>query len=200
MSDTGSRPFVCAVCMQKFTRPDSLARHARKHGQEVRRNALSPVCEPRNNDSLPLIPSEERGPTESTSLRTYDSNGAYQDISQNILLDDDPFVSLNWPDSAELLDSILSADFTSLPSLEVLPSQSLVRGAQALDSLPVSPWLASDMDNHESYNGNHAVQGLSQIINSSVCRFVSVLRGVITSAVSRRHIRSPEYRIHQRFP
>jgi hypothetical protein len=83
-------------------------------------------------------------------------------------LDPEPFISLNWPDSEDLLNSILSTEFTTLPSLEILPSQSIVRRAEESDSQPVSPWLTTDPSRGSLHGGNHAVQNLSQIINSLV--------------------------------
>ncbi len=92
----------------------------------------------------------------------------YQAVPEMSPLEDEPFVSLNWPDSADLLNSILSAEFTTLPSLEILPSQSIVRGGEELESHPVSPWLTADSDQDSLHGGNHAVQNLSQIINTLV--------------------------------
>jgi hypothetical protein len=83
-------------------------------------------------------------------------------------LDQEPFISLNWPDSEDLLQSILSAEFTTLPALEVLPSQSIIRNALELEPHPVSSWLTSDSKQEHLHGGNHAVQNLSQIIKSMV--------------------------------
>ncbi|ETI26008.1 hypothetical protein G647_02785 [Cladophialophora carrionii CBS 160.54] len=82
-------------------------------------------------------------------------------------LDHEPFGSLNWPDSEDLLNSILSAEFTTLPALEVLPSQSIVCGTTDLESHPVASWLTFDSNQDHLHGGNHAVQSLSHIINST---------------------------------
>lgn len=107
--------------------------------------------------------SAEPASNQSTS---YLPAGEYQSTPE-ISLENEPFVSLNWPDSADLLTSILSAEFTTLPSLETLPSQSIVRGEQELESQPASPWLTKDMD-RGLHGGNHAVRNLSHIINTLV--------------------------------
>ncbi|KIW65493.1 hypothetical protein PV04_07750 [Phialophora macrospora] len=90
----------------------------------------------------------------------------YQEVEGGMALDQEPFISLNWPDSEDLLQSILSAEFTTLPALEILPSQSIVCSALELESHPVSPWLNSDSSQEHLHGGNHAVRNLSHIINS----------------------------------
>lgn len=88
------------------------------------------------------------------------------EVRDDTLLDTDETFSLNWPDSADLLNSILSTDFTTLPSVEILPSHAIVQGGSEL--APVSAWLTSDASPGQLHGGNHAVQNLSQMINSLV--------------------------------
>jgi hypothetical protein len=169
--DTGARPFACNVCNQQFTRPDSLVRHRRRH-EETFSNAHTLAPEPRASTEVHASHLEaESSAHESQSpsqSRGYIPNSTYQVGLDEVSLDQEPFSSLNWPDSEDLLNSILSAEFTSLPSLEVLPSQSFVRGTEDLTSQPVSPWLTADLDQSQVHGGNHAVQNLSQMINSLV--------------------------------
>lgn len=114
-----------------------------------------------DNGQAPVMPSLNEP-------STYPPVSEYHSATQGLPLENESFVSLNWPDSADLLNSILSAEFTSLPSLEILPSQSLVRGGQELESQPVSPWLTPDTNQGQVHGGNHAVQNLSQIISTLV--------------------------------
>lgn len=90
--------------------------------------------------------------------------------SADMVLDNEPFQSLNWPDSADLLSAILNAEFAALPTLETLPSLSLVQGSQEVDFQPVSPWLTADSADNQNilHGGNNAVQNLSQIIETLV--------------------------------
>ncbi|KAJ9610536.1 hypothetical protein H2200_005313 [Cladophialophora chaetospira] len=166
--DTGSRPYVCETCSQSFTRPDSLARHKRRH------NEIPPdaVAYEHQVDKSRLVPESDpvaRPPSEAISTLQTGMNApesTSHDMLEEMSLDQEPFISLNWPDSEDLLNSILSAEFANLPSLEVLPSQSMVRGAQESEQQPVSPWLTSDASQSQMHGGNHAVRNLSQIINS----------------------------------
>lgn len=86
------------------------------------------------------------------------------EIHNESLLDPAEAMSLNWPDSADLLTSILSADFTNLPALEALPSQAVAPTES--QSTPLSPWLTTDGD--RQHRGTHAVQNLTQMITSLV--------------------------------
>ena len=170
--DTGSRPFVCESCDRHFTRPDSLARHAKRHQHEASKgiapysslsNTPQPAPETRNSFTKP----QDIEYTFSTETPSSAANAEFQ---QDNGLSDESFPSLNWPDSTELLNSILSAEFMALPSLEMLPSQSIVRGGSVMDEEPVSPWLTSETDQGRTHGGNHAIQNLSQIINTLVRR------------------------------
>lgn len=91
-----------------------------------------------------------------------------QDIMDEMSIDQEQFISLNWPDSEDLLNSILSTEFANLPSLEILPSQSIVSGAPVIEVPPASPWLTSNSSQSHVHGGNHAVQNLSHIITSLV--------------------------------
>ncbi len=116
---------------------------------------------------------------------------------EDMSLDQEPFISLNWPGSEDLLNSILSAEFTTLPDLEILPSQSIIRGAEEPYPEPVSPWLPPDTSMH---GGNHAVRNLSQIINSLVEHLGPFAKHTLTIQVRRCYFDSAESRAHQRLP
>ncbi|KIX02970.1 uncharacterized protein Z518_06520 [Rhinocladiella mackenziei CBS 650.93] len=183
-SHTGSRPFVCERCNRSFTRADSLARHARRHPSEASRNtprappgrSTTPRPERTNTVPPPHNASDPTVPSESSS-NPYEPISDFQTTSEAASLDNDPFGSLNWPDSANLLTSILSAEFTSLPSLDGLPSQSVFRGGPELPSDPVSPWATLDMDQSLLHGGNHAVHHLSQMINTLSADVTSEAQG-----------------------
>ncbi|KIW10484.1 hypothetical protein PV08_11448 [Exophiala spinifera] len=85
-----------------------------------------------------------------------------REMHNGSLFDSTEAMSLNWPDSADLLTSILSADFTNLPALEALPSQTVAPTESQSDHL--SPWLTTD--GNTQHRGTHAVQNLTQMINS----------------------------------
>jgi hypothetical protein len=83
---------------------------------------------------------------------------------------DDPFFQLTWPDSEDLLQSLLSTDFSTWqPPLETLPSHSIAaNGHHASEEQVRSPWLAIDGAGNTAHSGNNAVRDLSRIITSVV--------------------------------
>ena len=104
-------------------------------------------------------------PNENTQL---DAALSDFDVPQNIQLGNETFSSLNWPDTTDLLNSILSAELSTLPPLETLPSQSIIEGGRGFHEASISPWLTSEVDQLQQHGGNDAVQSLSQIINNLV--------------------------------
>lgn len=108
---------------------------------------------------------------------------------------------LTWPDSADFLQSLLSADFgTWQPPLETFPSQSILGNSHlASERQSRSPWLATDSTGNTVHSGNDAVRDLSLIITSLVSYLAShsafqdheaQLRLLIYTAVRRRGFRS----------
>ncbi|KEF60853.1 uncharacterized protein A1O9_02415 [Exophiala aquamarina CBS 119918] len=97
---------------------------------------------------------------------------------------DDSSNYLNWPDSTDLLQSILSAEFVNLPSLELFPSQPMLPSA-ALPSDPSRNSLGLSLrDQHSPWlGGENVVQNLSQIINNTSTDITSEAENIgITSA------------------
>ena len=88
---------------------------------------------------------------------------------------DDPFFQLTWPDSEDLLQSLLSTDFgTWQPPLETLPSHSIIANGQHASEVQVrSPWLATDGAGNTGHSGNNAVRDLSRIITSVVSHLLA---------------------------
>ena len=143
--------------------------------------------------TAPLAPSTASYPGQARN----DAPGTTsQDMLEGMSLDQEPFISLNWPDSEDLLNSILSTEFVNLPSLESLPSQYIVRGDQQAEPQPVSPWLTSDSSQSHVHGGNHAVRNLSQMINSMVDFLCLVVEHLLTVQVRRCHIHCSESRAH----
>ena len=87
--------------------------------------------------------------------------------SPDLGLNDTSMLPLNWPDSEDLLNSILSSELMSLPTLEFLPSQPVIhREPLPIENLPSSwPLLGSDRGR---VDGLHAIQDLSHMINTTV--------------------------------
>ncbi|KAJ9619097.1 hypothetical protein H2204_012808 [Knufia peltigerae] len=117
---------------------------------------LDLTLEAANADASSLPPStDELAP----SISTYTPMA---DIHNESLLDPAETMSLNWPDSADLLTSILAADFTNLPALEALPSQAVAPTES--EHTPLSPWLTADGD--KQHRGTRAVKNLTEMITS----------------------------------
>ncbi len=179
ITDTGSRPFSCEVCARKFTRPDSLARHTKAHARDAGNPGPSRTADCLEDDAplfasgsghsipawqsaanLALGPSSESFPPSYSPLPDFEH-------AADINLEDEAF-SLNWPDSTDLLNSILSAEFCALPSLETLPSRPIVRKGQRPDEQFDYPGLTSDSAQADSHGGQEAVHNLSNIIKTLV--------------------------------
>jgi hypothetical protein len=119
----------------------------------------------------PFLPINAQSTVDDTSTQSagYMATAEMLPTSDDMGVVDDSSNYLNWPDSADLLNSILSAEFVTLPSLEILPSQPMLRA----ESPPAatshsSPWLSLRDQQSSWLEGENAVQSLSQIINNSV--------------------------------
>lgn len=176
-----------------------MARHRRRHTEST--TTTYSAAQSNRLDDGPLAPQPDTAvaPPPIAQTRVQPPDPASQPLLGEMSLDQEPFISLNWPDSEDLLNSILSAEFTSLPALEILPSQSIVRGAREPDPGPASPWLTSNI-NQRVHGGNHAVRNLSQIINSLVCRPGRPPEQRLTIQVRRYYFDSSKPRTYQCLP
>ena len=179
---TGSRPYTCNQCSRGFARQDALLRHQRRyaHGGLHPSSASQPLS--------PVIggsePSSKDGPDhDKHSVRkantAMDRTSPVAEVtsSSHIGIDmptetspsaqDDHFFQLTWPDSENLLQSILSSEFSTFPPLDIFPSQPIVRTGAVTEDQAVSPWLTSIQTSAQGHGGNSAVQNLSQIITSA---------------------------------
>lgn len=136
--DSGSKPFACPSCRRQFSRQDSLSRHIKLHRQP--NQPLDPVTEglaPQGHvlesEHRPTLSDAGHAPLRQPSgaeMRTLepvaDSINTLSDLRENnsitIPTNHDGDVHLTWPDSEDLLQTILSADLESwqLP-LDLLP-------------------------------------------------------------------------------
>ena len=103
--------------------------------------------------------------------RAHYGQGEYNDRIETTGLDlaDEAFLPLNWPDSEDLLQSILSSEPTALLPVDLLPSQPIIPSTQAAKEQLESPWLTNRDYPTRSQGSRFAVQNLSQIITSEVC-------------------------------
>jgi hypothetical protein len=187
-TDTGSKPFSCQQCHRQFSRQDSLARHAKLHQQNARtssRNlsALGTATSPPNTmsrsgtDASNGAPSLSAGTSESlhaspreatpTTLSQQSSTNHPLDSALEPLLEAD--MQLTWPDSEDLLQTILSSDLSSwtMP-LDILPFPQYSPVAVQNTQLPLGL--------HESHDpsmdgGSQAVRYLSQMITTLVSHY-----------------------------
>lgn len=180
-ADTGLKPFSCDQCGQQFSRLDSLNRHSRRHttpptrrqdqriegARHTLRSALSSERERFN--SFPVVDAPSMVGDGYAESASYMSTAGLHPASDTMVVPNDSSDYLNWPDSTDLLQSILSAEFVNLPSLEILPSQRV----PPPESLPSetshsSPWLHPRGQQSPWLGGENAVHHLSQIISDSV--------------------------------
>lgn len=180
-ADTGLKPFSCEQCGQQFSRLDSLNRHSRRHtalptrrqnqriegARHTLRSALSSEHERFN--SFPVVDAPSMVGDEYAESASYLSTTDLHPASDNVLVPNDSSDYLNWPDSTDLLQSILSAEFVNLPSLELLPSQRLSPpGSPPSETSHSSPWLHPRGQQSPWLGGENPVHHLSQIISNSV--------------------------------
>jgi hypothetical protein len=188
LSDTGSKPFSCWKCLRSFSRQDSLARH-------IKRDAHARTAESDLSGASDALPDHLASATLSANPQNYlfqDSGDAalprvleqqdqhLQDrLTSNNTIDnwmpggqgaDDPFFQLTWPDSEELLQSLLSANYSTWnPPVETLPCQPITANEnQSSEGQARSPWLANDGVDNTGQSGSNAVRDLGRIITSLV--------------------------------
>lgn len=87
----------------------------------------------------------------------------------------DQLLQLIWPDSEDLLQSILSAELGPWPLLETLPSHSILMSGHQTAEQVTSPWLTPSGVEGGYHGGSHAVRNLSQIISNLVGSLLSLL-------------------------
>ena len=171
---TGVKPFVCTSCDHHFSRQDSLARHQQRSGHGRSNddsNVSRAVTPPSANDNWQWTDGEEAA----SSLTFFNSTGGQphhgtDQVHQStdpVPMDPDiydPFLQLTWPDSEDLLQSILNNSIDpTVPNIETLPPQvPPTVGSEASRQVP-SPWLPQD-DVGRPREGSEAVRNVSQII------------------------------------
>ncbi|KAK5051905.1 hypothetical protein LTR84_002708 [Exophiala bonariae] len=182
IADTGVKPFTCEKCGQQFSRLDSLHRHSKRHPAQLGQYQSQPTETSSPILHQGLLDTQEKA----YSLPHIDvqssRNDAYTDpppASDNLLVTNDTSDFLNWPGSTELLQSILSAEFVNLPSLEILPSQ-MMRSTEspATESNPTSPSLNLREQQSPWLGGQNAVHHLSEIINTTSTNVTSEAQSI----------------------
>ena len=179
---TGSRPHTCVQCNRGFARQDALLRHQKRYAHGgLHPSSTSQLLSPVTEGSTP---SNKNGPDHYRhSARQINTaidgifRAAEATSSSHIGIDmptetppfthDDHFFQLTWPDSENLLQSILSSEFSAFSPMDIFPSQPKVRSGAAPEDQAVSPWLASIQTSAQGHGCNSAVQDLSQIITSA---------------------------------
>lgn len=179
--DTGAKPFTCENCGRDFSRLDSLNRHGQTHSKDRSASSSNGLLDigPDASSTIVAMGGEQTPVTMSflaappipstmpiDSVSFYGHSGSDQ-TSPDLALGDTAMFTLNWPDSEDLLNSILSSDLMSLPTLDALPSQP----ANHLEPLPVdnlpSNWLLLGSDRGGA-DGLHAIRHLSHMISTTV--------------------------------
>ena len=176
-ADTGLKPFSCERCGQHFSRLDSLSRHTKRHtsgsqGTDGTRHTIDTIVSSEQERATSFHSID----TQSTVEETYTPGATYLPATDLPISDEmvpgDSSNYLNWPDSTDLLQSILSAEFVNLPSLELFPAQPMLPAAALpADATHSSP--GSNLGDQQSpwLGGENAVQNLSQIIKNTVRQF-----------------------------
>lgn len=171
---TGVKPFACSACDHRFSRQDSLARHQQRTGH----GRASDGYDASRTTSLPSVHqnmewADSVGPA--TSLTFFDATvgGADHQADQIHEITDsgpmnpniyDPFLQLTWPDSEDLLQSILNNNIDpSAPYIETLPPQIPPSANSEASRQAVSPWLPQDGAGRPR-EGSEAVRNIRQII------------------------------------
>jgi uncharacterized C2H2 Zn-finger protein len=191
--DTGLRPFSCPRCNREFSRQDSLARHFRSHSrvqghaeQAIGTVSASRPCrwvsDPSGSCSADLDSQSPLGEAQIELLEHQASNAVPPTneataLTEQAFVDNstDPFLQLTWPDSEDLLHSILSANLGPWPqSWEAVPPQLILATGNQGSGQVQSPWLTSATDGSTDHAGNHAVRNLTQMITSLVSQCTAI--------------------------
>lgn len=175
-ADTGAKPFACHTCGRRFNRLDSLSRHERVHARADAQQRSS-------RDSWQSVSATADFAIQFTPLQL-DDNSYQADIGLAPMMVDPAFseatgtddfgMTLEWPDSEALLQSINSYNWTSLalppgsnpagPSPPVLPQPGTAFSTGSTGDHPCneSQQLSPDDGSRE------AVQSLSSLVTNLV--------------------------------
>jgi hypothetical protein len=93
--------------------------------------------------------------------------------------DDDNLFALNWPDTEDLLQTILSSELAALPRLDVNQDATLPPMMATPQGESLSPWVDRNAATEpDEQGGSAAVSNLSQIITEEVGgHFTKIVRG-----------------------
>lgn len=169
---TGAKPFACNACDHRFSRQDSLARHQQRtgHGREGgNRNVHGAFPPPTTHENADWAEETATSLTffDSTDGQSHHQADQIQEITDSGRMDPtiyDPFLQLTWPDSEDLLQSILNNGIDpSAPYIETLPPQVPPSADSEVSRQAVSPWLPQDNAGRPR-EGSEAVRNISQII------------------------------------
>ena len=105
----------------------------------------------------------------------------------------------NWPDSEDLLQSILSADLSSWAPLEASPFPPPTSDPLVPLQTVLSPWTQS-ADDSQPHGGEEAVHDLSRMIKRVVRELLPKYESLLTWKVHRRHNRSSIHRTDGKLP
>ncbi|KAL6408732.1 C2H2 type zinc finger domain protein [Ilyonectria robusta] len=153
---TGLRPFACTHCRRRFGRQDALTRHQRRygHGESSTVSTGTARCE-----LSMLETSHPSGRDESITPVQAQGISSSATAEEGLAMTDDQFLEINWLDSEDLLQTILSSEF---PDVSV---SHFISSGQAASGQPATPWLASNDGLSEGRYS--AVQNLRQIITAA---------------------------------
>ncbi|KAI0136210.1 C2H2 type zinc finger domain protein [Xylariales sp. AK1849] len=203
---TGAKPFACASCGRQFARADSLTRHVRIHGK----------TESNQQAALPISPQESEAVDETRSLQQpldHGINSYYEGSHPTAsaatagnftfpapLAEYDS--NLEWPDAEQLLQTIVSSDWSSLTLPPGANSDSQLELAPPSD-IDIDPRLQEHPDHAATSNGSHmAIRSLSNMItnvSNHVTTAVEMLPG-FTSAFLDNCLQTYFIRVNPMFP
>lgn len=182
--DTGSKPFLCTICQKRFSRGDVLNRHVKGHRGPARApgdDVLQVQAESTSTSTLDVAPSTLASIGHSVSPITRDACNAHGVTNpghipiQSVIQPDGHFSqdqlssSLLWPDSAELYESLVSAE-----------GMSWVQGIPGLTPAPEG--ILGPESNRENISANHTVEdGLAAAEDGH--RAVHAINGLLTKTV-----------------
>lgn len=183
--DTGSKPFLCTTCQKRFSRGDVLNRHVKGHRGPARSPGDDVLQVQANStaSALNVAPSAFASIGHSASPMTSCAGNAQFHHSGHIPMQsgiqpDEQFhqrhlsSSLLWPDSAELYESLISAEGVSwgqgipglTPAPEAIPGSESHGGNVSADQTGDDE-LAAAEDGHRAV---HVINGLlTQTVRSS---------------------------------
>ena len=164
-SHKGDKPFVCNDCGSQFTRPDSLSRHFKRSGHSGRHlNRPNAEQSPPQSDEWAWNGNRTIRESVLGSDVDFGPSPATLGMLPEEYLTDDPFLQLTWPDSEELLQSILNNHIEPLPENPgSCPQAPLLTEHSGDVRSGMSLWLPQN-DDRTSGDDNEAVRNVSQII------------------------------------